>query len=145
LQKEVASRAKHRHTRRFVVSGLFDGIRSFGELERRIAQLPKEQDRGDAFEVFAEAYLATQKIIGAEQVWPDKEIPIAVLDACRLPLKDMGADGVYKTWSGLTTLISRSSAPADRNWIGQSCPRSWGSLIKSASAFSSQIAMNYRR
>jgi len=99
LQKVIASRAKHRRTRHFVASGLFDAI-SFGELESRIAELPTEQNRGDAFEVFAEAYLATQKIIKAEEIWPGDQIPIAVLETCRLPIKDMGADGVYKTYAG---------------------------------------------
>ncbi len=59
-----------------------------------------EQDRGDAFEVFAEAYLATQKLVGAEEVWPADQVPIAVLQACCLPIQDMGADGVYKTYAG---------------------------------------------
>jgi hypothetical protein len=57
--------AKHRRTRHFVASGLFDEIGSFAELETRISALPTKQDRGDAFEVFAEAYLATQKIVAA--------------------------------------------------------------------------------
>jgi predicted helicase len=57
-------------------------------------------DRGDAFEVFAEAYLATQKLVGAEEVWPADQVPIAVLQACRLPIQDMGADGVYETYGG---------------------------------------------
>jgi predicted helicase len=38
--------------------------------------------------------------VGAEEVWPADQVPISVLKACRLPLKDMGADGVYKTWAG---------------------------------------------
>ena len=95
-----AARPKHNRTRYFVASGLFDGLESFTELEARIAGLPTEQDRGDAIEVFAEAYLTTQKIVDAEAVWPARQVPIAVLQACRLPLKDMGADGVYKTLSG---------------------------------------------
>ena len=44
--------------------------------------MPTQQDRGDAFEVFAEAYLATQKLVGAEEVWPADQVPIAVLQAC---------------------------------------------------------------
>jgi hypothetical protein len=71
-----ASRPKHRRTRRFVNSGLFDLLKSFSDLEARIAALPTQQDRGDAFEVFAEAYLATQKIVGAEEVWPADQVPI---------------------------------------------------------------------
>ena len=52
--------------------------------------MPTQQDRGDAFEVFAEAYLATQKLVGAEEVWPADQVPIAVLQTCRLPIQDMG-------------------------------------------------------
>ena len=78
---------------------LFAGLESFGDLERRIAALPTQQDRGDAFEAFAEAYLATQNLIGAEDVWPTDQCPIAVLQACSLPINDLGADGVYKTWA----------------------------------------------
>jgi hypothetical protein len=44
--------------------GLFDGLDSFTELEVRIAALPTHQDRGDAFEVFAEAYLANPEARG---------------------------------------------------------------------------------
>ena len=62
--------------------------------------MPTKKDRGDAFEVFAEAYLATQKLVSAEEVWPADQVPIAVLQTCRLPIKDMGADGVYKTLAG---------------------------------------------
>jgi integrase len=62
--------------------------------------LPTERDRGDAFEAFAEAYIATQKLVGAEEVWPGNQVPIAVLQACSLPVKDLGADGIYKTWAG---------------------------------------------
>jgi predicted helicase len=95
-----ATRPRHRRAHRFVASGLYDGIQSFADLEDRIAALPTQQDRGDAFEVFAEAYLATQKIVGSEAVWPIDQVPIEVLKACALPLKDMGADGVYKTYGG---------------------------------------------
>jgi predicted helicase len=83
-----------------VAGNLFDGLESFGDLETRLAALPTQQDRGDAFEVFAEAYLATQKLVGAEEVWPTDQTPIAVLQACSLPVNDLGADGVYKTWAG---------------------------------------------
>jgi superfamily II DNA or RNA helicase len=95
-----ATRPRHRRTGYFVAGGLFEGLASFGDLEARIAALPTQQDRGDAFEVFAEAYLATQKLVGAEQVWPADQVPVAVLQACSLPVRDLGADGVYKTWAG---------------------------------------------
>jgi predicted helicase len=95
-----ATRPRHRRTRHFVSCGIFDRLESFADLEARIAELPTERERGDAFEVFAEAYLGTQKIVGAEEVWPADQVPIAVLEACRLPIKDLGADGVYRTLAG---------------------------------------------
>ena len=75
---------------------------SLTDLQTLKPELPHcpRSDRGDAFEVFAEAYLATQKLVGAEEVWPADQVPIAVLQTCRLPIQDMGADGVYKTWAG---------------------------------------------
>ena len=92
-------RPKHRRAAYFVGLTLFDRLNGFNDLEARIAALPT-QERGDAFEVFAEAYLATQKLVGAEEVWPADQVPIAVLRACSLPVQDLGADGVYKTWAG---------------------------------------------
>ena len=94
------SRPKHRRTAYFVGLALFDRLEGFTDLETRIAALPTHQDRGDAFEVFAEAYLATQKLVSAEEVWPADQVPIAVLQTCGLPFQDMGADGVYKTCAG---------------------------------------------
>jgi hypothetical protein len=38
----------------FVARNLFDRLEGFADLETRIAALPTERDRGDAFEVFAE-------------------------------------------------------------------------------------------
>jgi hypothetical protein len=94
--RQTASRPSHRRAGHFVTGGLFEGLQSFADLESRIVALPTQQERGDAFEVFAEAYLATQKLVGAEEVWPADRIPFAVLQACRLPLQDLGADGVRR-------------------------------------------------
>ncbi len=62
--------ARHSKAGEFVRRGLFAGVRDFAELERRIAALPDEQSRGAAFEVFAEAHLATQRGHDAATVWP---------------------------------------------------------------------------
>jgi len=69
---------KHIKSQQFLNSGLFDGLGSFTELETRITALPTEKERGDAFEVFAEAYLATQKIAQAREVWPFDRMPLRV-------------------------------------------------------------------
>ena len=99
-QKVNPTGPRHRRAGQFIAHKLFEQLEGFADLEARIAALPTERDRGDAFEVFAEAYLATQKLVGAQEVWPAEQIPIAVLQACCLPIKDLGADGVYKTWAG---------------------------------------------
>jgi superfamily II DNA or RNA helicase len=92
---------KHSSARRFLTSGLFDDLESFEGLESRISLLPTGKDRGDAFEVFAEAYVATQKICQALNVWPFESLPLVQRNALGLDtLVDMGVDGVYESHSG---------------------------------------------
>ncbi len=80
--------------------GLFSGIKDFSELERRIEALTDEKRKGDAFEIFAEAYLATQRVRMAKHVWPDKAIPPSIRKRLRLSPRDVGADGVIETIAG---------------------------------------------
>ena len=91
---------RHPHARRFIESGLFDKLSTFRELEQRIAVLPTEGGRGDAFEVFAEAYLATQAIIQADEVWPFAATPPSVKRELRLGGADLGVDGIVKSRLG---------------------------------------------
>jgi hypothetical protein len=67
---------------------LFHDLADFAELERRIADLPDEKSRGDAFEVFAEAYLATERKHDAETVWPLTSVPGEVLSSLQLAMQD---------------------------------------------------------
>ena len=76
------------------------GVRTFTELESRIAALSLEKDRGDAFKVFVEAFLATQPIAQAEQVWASDSVPVAIRQQLNLPSSDFGADGVYHDRNG---------------------------------------------
>ena len=93
--------SKHSSASRHVNTGLFDGLNLFGDLEARISALPGNKERGDAFEIFAEAYLATQKIAQAQQVWPFEAIPLAQRQALSLDTgRDMGVDGTYLTVDG---------------------------------------------
>ena len=94
------SAPKHLRAAEFQRCDLFLDVRCFSELERRIEALPDEQLRGDAFEVFAEAYLATQRVEMAKHVWPDKVIPPSLRKRLRLFVRDVGADGVIETVSG---------------------------------------------
>lgn len=93
--------SKHSSASRFLNAGLFDGLIFFADLEARISALPGNKERGDAFEIFAEAYLATQKITQAQQVWPFEAIPLAQRQALSLDTgRDMGVDGTYLTVDG---------------------------------------------
>lgn len=88
---------RHRYAAHFLKLNLLSNISGFAELETRIAALPNPKDRGDAFEVFAEAYLATQKIVQARRVWPLEHIPENIRRRLSIRGKDMGVDGVYET------------------------------------------------
>lgn len=93
-------KAQHPKAGTFVRQKLFAGVKSFAELETRIAALPDEQSRGSAFEVFAEAYLATQRKHDAAQVWPLPCVPNQVLQTLGLAAQDYGVDGVFQTLLG---------------------------------------------
>jgi len=90
---------KHKKTHYFLKKKLFFDLTNFEELEQRISSLPKEE-RGDAFEVFAEAYFNTQCLHQAEEVWPCSELPHNTQLELGLPSTDMGIDGVFKTRDG---------------------------------------------
>jgi superfamily II DNA or RNA helicase len=92
--------ARHPKATFFVQRQLFTGLTSFAELEQKIAALPDEQSRGDAFEVFAEAYLATQRKYDATQVWPHSSVPLDILKNLGLTQQDQGVDGVLQTLLG---------------------------------------------
>ncbi len=93
-------KAQHPKAASFVRQNLFAGVMTFAELEARVAALPDEQARGDAFEVFAEAYLATQRKHDAANVWPLTAVPTQILQTLGLATKDYGVDGVFKTQLG---------------------------------------------
>jgi len=47
-----------------------DDLADFSELESCISELKTPKERGDAFEVFAEAYCATTRKVQASEVYP---------------------------------------------------------------------------
>ena len=91
-----------RHDRASAYSrlGLFKRLSSFAELELRIAQLPTEKERGDAFEVFVEAYLNTDEMVQAAEVWVIGKVPGEIRRQLNLPSRDYGYDGVFRTKLG---------------------------------------------
>ena len=90
----------HLKAREFAKSGLFAGLSSFEDLEKRIAAIPENKGKGDAFEVFAEAYLSTQRKHDAHQVWPLNATPLDLLGKLGLGGMDYGVDGVLQTLLG---------------------------------------------
>src|SRR6266550_1521467 len=90
----------HPKTRSYFQRGLFDGLTSFRELEGRISGLATKGGRGDAFEVFAEAYLATVAIEKAKHVWPGASVPHSLRKRLALTIGDKGVDGIFETQLG---------------------------------------------
>ena len=90
---------KHKKAQSFCNKGLFSNLNRFADLENRISALPHDE-RGDAFEVFAEAYFIMQRISQAIEVWPDKLIPPSLRTQLGLPPVDKGIDGIFKTSNG---------------------------------------------
>jgi predicted helicase len=85
---------KHSRTDEFVAQGLY-AVNSFKELEAKISALESKDERGAAFEVFAEAFLVTQESIDPNHYWPQGKIPLLVQENLRLPRNDFGIDSVY--------------------------------------------------
>ena len=128
---------RHAATQNIIQTGVFSGLASFKELEDRIAALPEDWRRGDAFEVFAEAYLVTQRQHDAVEVWPFNSIPIKVLEQLSLLDRDYGIDGVFQTaldqtnayqvkfrssrraltWRELSTFIGLADSPHVRSRV----------------------------
>lgn len=96
-------------------TGLFSRLRTFGQLEARIAAFTEDWKRGAAFEVFAEAYLVTQRQHDAAKVWPFKAVPIELLQRLSLLGQDYGIDDVFETTLGQYNAYQvkfRSNRPA---------------------------------
>ena len=92
---------KHPKVTHFLRQGLFNDLGSFSELESRISSLETPQERGDAFEVFAEAYFTTFRKAQAAEVHPWGHVPSDLRRQLKVtPDQDKGIDGVYVTDTG---------------------------------------------
>ena len=90
-----------RHPRaRSLPRSLFHSLASFRDLEARIASLPEELQRGDAFEVFVEAYLWLTTVWQVDDLWLVGQVPLEVRRGLNLPSDAKGIDGVFRTRSG---------------------------------------------
>jgi predicted helicase len=91
--------SRHSAARDLISRGAFDDLSSFRVLEARLSALGDENSKvvGDAFEIFVEAYLATQPIAQCEEAWLVGQIPLQVRNDLILPHNSTGIDGVYRT------------------------------------------------
>ncbi len=130
-------KAQHPKAASFVRQNLFADVESFTEMEARLAALPDEQSRGQAFEVFAEAFLATQRKHDAAKVWPLASVPTQIRKNLGFAPKDYGVDGVFQTrlghfdayqvkfrtnrpaltWRELSTFMGLSDSPQIRSRV----------------------------
>jgi len=94
--------SKHLNASQLIQRGLYEDLQSFAQLEQRISSLGDENSKivGDAFEVFVEAYLATQQKMQAETVWLVGQIPLDIRFKLNLPNDAKGIDGVFGTRTG---------------------------------------------
>lgn len=92
--------ARHTKAESALVRSALSGLKSFRELEQRIESLATSNERGDVFEVFAEAYLAAVRKHDFRSVYPQDSAPAKKLRYVGLTRKDLGADGVAESILG---------------------------------------------
>ena len=91
--------SKHVQAPVLISQGVFDSIKTFRDFEQRVSALfdTNTKTQGDAFEIFVEAYLATQPILQCQETWLVGDIPVDIREELNLPNDSKGIDGVYKT------------------------------------------------
>jgi hypothetical protein len=94
--------SKHANAGQLIRRGLYDNLRSFAELEKRISALGDENTKvvGDALEVFVEGFLATHEKMQAETVWLVGQVPLEIRQQLNLPGDPKGIDGIFRTRTG---------------------------------------------
>ncbi|MBF0622935.1 MAG: helicase associated domain-containing protein [Magnetococcales bacterium] len=86
---------RHPRAQELVQQGLFARLSTFSDLEERISLLP-EIDQQAAFAAFAEAFIATRRLVMALEIWP---VPLKPTFH-KTPTEQDGFQGVFKTPSG---------------------------------------------
>ena len=92
--------SRHPRAATLIAAGLYRGLSSFRELEARIAALPEEVARGDAFEIFVEGYFWTMRVFQSVDLWLVGQVPLDVRRTLNLPADAKGIDGVFRTKAG---------------------------------------------
>ena len=91
--------SKHSQAPTLISQGVFDSVKNFREFEQKVSALvaTNTKAQGDAFEIFVEAYLATQPILQCQETWLVGDIPVEIREALNLPNDSKGIDGIYKS------------------------------------------------
>ena len=79
------STPRHDKIPKFLEMGLFNDLQTFADIESRIEDLETAKEKGDAFEVFAWAYITSsigKKLlqVQATDAWPIGTTPNAILE-----------------------------------------------------------------
>jgi superfamily II DNA or RNA helicase len=90
----------HPRASALLARGVYRHLSSFREFESRVATLSEELERGDAFEIFIEAYIHTTPLFQAADVWLVGQVPVDVRRTLNLPADAKGIDGVLRTKTG---------------------------------------------
>ena len=81
--------SKHAQAPLLISQGIFDSVKTFQNLEQRISALidTNTKAQGDAFEIFVEAYLATQPLQQCQETCSKSTLrpysSLNVIDECR--------------------------------------------------------------
>ncbi|MFZ4440528.1 MAG: Helicase associated domain protein [Syntrophales bacterium] len=80
---------------------LAENIKTWDRLEKRIADLPTEMQRGNAFEEFCHAFFLLDPVFQFKEVYCQNEIPPSVRERLGYPgIQDLGIDGIGITHEG---------------------------------------------
>jgi len=80
---------------------LVESIQTWDKLEKRIADLPTEMQRGNAFEEFCHAFFLLDPVFQFQKVYRHNEIPPSIRRRLGYPgIQDLGIDGVGITDDG---------------------------------------------
>ena len=118
--------SNHPRAAALIAAGLYRNLSSFRELEARIAALPEEIVRGDAFEIFVEGYLRTMPVFQCADFWLVGQVPLtsAVPSICPRTLRASTASSARR--AGGTSLIRSSLASGGRSWALRTSPHFLG-------------------
>jgi predicted helicase len=84
-----------------MLSRLIEGVSTWDDLESRIADLPTEQERGEAFELFCKPFFLLDPVFQFKEVYRQSEIPPSLLKKLGYPVsQDIGIDGIGVTEDG---------------------------------------------